>query len=181
MRIKKLFLLLSIIIFTSIPTIADEVIRAKNNAYIHNNKGLAYLEEKYYFGAIKEFEIAIALNPDSQASATYYANLGRTYETIGYYDLAKPYYEKAISLNPLYFDYYLKMAKNYQKLGIVNKKIKEFENKKYSPLNDVVIGLLYIQKGETQTGITILDDFINKEETLILSKGVKKYLQEITK
>ena len=73
------------------------------------------------------------------------------------------------------------MAKNYKKLGIVNKKIKEFENKKYSPLNDVVIGLLYIQKGETQTGITILDDFINKEETLILSKGVKKYLQEITK
>ena len=127
MRIKKLFLLLSIIIFTSIPTIADEVIRAKNNAYIHNNKGLAYLEEKYYFGAIKEFEIAIALNPDSQASATYYANLGRTYETIGYYDLAKPYYEKAISLNPLYFDYYLKMAKNYKKLGIVNKKIKEFD------------------------------------------------------
>lgn len=163
------------------PTFADEVIKAKNNAYIHNNKGLLYLEEKYYFGAIKEFEIAIALNPNSQASATYYTNLGKTYETIGYYDLAKPYYEKAVSLNPLYFDYYLKMVQNYKRLGLIDKKIKEFENKKNSPLNNVVIGLLYIQKGETQTGITILDDFVNNEEKLILTKGVKKYLQEITK
>ena len=73
------------------------------------------------------------------------------------------------------------MAQNYKKLGIVNQKIKEFRRKKYSPLNDVIIGLLYIQKGETTTGVTILDDFMNKEEKLILTKGVKKYLQEITK
>ena len=41
-----------------------------------------YLEEKYYFGAIKEFQIAIALLPNSQASAAYYTNLGKTYEKI---------------------------------------------------------------------------------------------------
>ena len=67
------------------------------------------------------------------------------------------------------------MVKNYKKLGIVNKKLKEFKQKKYTPLNDIVIGLLYIEKGETRTGITILDDFINKEEKLIVTKGVKKY------
>ena len=115
MHIKKIILLILIIGFSSLPIFAEEMnlIRAKNNAYIHNNKGLAYLEEKYYFGAIKEFEIAIALNPDSQASSTYYVNLGRTYETIGYYDLAKPYYEKAVSLSPLYFDFYLRMVQKY--------------------------------------------------------------------
>lgn len=181
MRIKKLLLALVLILFTATPMFADETIRAENNAYRHNNKGLIYLEEKYYFGAIKEFEIAIALNPNSQASATYYANLGSTYERIGYYDLARPYFEKAVSLHPLYFEYYLKLAQNYKKLGIVDKKLNDYKKKQYNPLNDVIIGLLYIQKGETTTGITILDDFVNNEEKLIISKGVKKYLQEITK
>ncbi len=181
MYIKRFIIALFLIFSTALPIFADEYINAKNNAYRHNNKGLLYLEDKYYYGAIKEFEIAIALNPNSQSSATYYSNLGRTYELIGYHELAKPYYEQAVSLNPLYFDYYLQMVKNYKKLGIVNQKIKEFKKKKYTPLNDVVIGLLYIQKGEKRTGITILDDFMNKEEKLILSKGVKKYLQEITK
>ena len=181
MYIKKFLILSIMLIFIAKPIFADETIRAENNAYRHNNKGLLYLDEKYYFGAIKEFEIAIALNPNSQASATYYANLGSTYEKIGYYDLARPYFEKAVSLHPLYFDYYLKLAQNYKKLGIVDKKINDYKKKSYNPLNDVIIGLLYIQKGETTTGITILDDFINKEEKLIISKGVKKYLQQITK
>ena len=181
MHIKKVILSLFLIVYSALPIFADEFINAKNNAYRHNNKGLIYLDEKYYFGAIKEFEIAIALNPNSQSSATYYSNLGKTYELIGCYDLAQPLFEKAVTLHPLYFDYYLQMVKNYKKLGIVNKKLKEFKQKKYTPLNDIVIGLLYIEKGETRTGITILDDFINKEEKLIVTKGVKKYLQEITK
>lgn len=181
MYLKKCILIITLLIYSAIPIFADETIRAQNNAYRHNNKGLLYLDEKYYFGAIKEFEIAIALNPNSQASATYYVNLASTYEKIGYYDLAKPYYEKAVSLCPLYFDYYLKLTNNYKKLGIVDKKIKEYQKKTYNPLNEVIIGLLYIQKGEKNTGVTILDDFINKEEKLIISKGVKNYLQEITK
>ena len=156
-------------------------IKAENNAYRHNNKGLMYLEDKYYFGAIKEFQMAIALLPNAQATATFYTNLGRTYEKIGYPDLAKNCYEKAININVLCFDYYLQLAKCYKTLGILDKKLEEFKNKTPSPLNNIMIGLLYIQNGQKTTGITILDDFCDKEKNLLITTGVKNYIKEITK
>ena len=156
-------------------------IKAENNAYRHNNKGLMYLEDKYYFGAIKEFQMAIDLLPNKQATATFYTNLGRTYEKIGYPSLAKDCYEKAVSINVLCFDYYLQLAKCYKTLGVVDKKLEEFQNKEYSPLNNVMIGLLYIQKDHKSTGITVLDDFCDKEPNLIITAGVRNYLKEITK
>lgn len=184
MRLKKLLI---IFLFFLIPQVgyckhnnASWDIKAENNAYRHNNKGLMYLEDKYYFGAIKEFQMAIDLLPNAQATATFYTNLGRTYEKIGYPDLAKNCYEKAVSINVLCFDYYLQLAKCYKALGVVDKKLEEFQNKTYSPLNNVMIGLLYIQKGEKSTGITILDDFCDKEQNLLITAGVKNYLKEIT-
>ena len=160
---------------------ADHEIKAQNNAYRHNNKGLVYLSEKYYYGAIKEFQIAIDLNPNTQASAVYYTNLGKTYEKIGYNDLARPCFEKAVSLNGLCFDYYLNLAKNYKNLGLLDEKIALYQSKKDSPLNEVILGLLYIEKGQKSTGITILDDFSNKEENLLITTGIKNYLKQITK
>lgn len=180
MLIKKFLISFFVLILIPLYANCDNVIRAERNATYHNNKGLMYLSEKYYFGAIKEFEIAINLNPNSQASATYYTNLGTTYEKIGYHDLAKPYFEKALSLNVLYFDYYLKVAENYKHLGIVEEKLAQCELKKDSPLNDILIGLLYIQNGQKSIGITILDDFCNKEPNLLVTKGVKNYLKKIT-
>ena len=53
-------------------------IDAEKNAYFHNNLGLNYIEDKYYYAAIQEFKIAISLVPDTQASAVYYNNLGDT-------------------------------------------------------------------------------------------------------
>ena len=178
MYLKKLFIIFCILI-SALPVLADETIKAQNNAYRHNNKGLAYLKENYYFGAIKEFQIAIDLVPDSQASASYYVNLGTTYEKIGYHTLAKPCFEKAVSINVLCFDYYLKLARNYKNLGIVDEKILEFQNKAHSPLNDVMIGLLYIQKGAVQTGITMLDDFCSKEPNLLITDGVQNYIKNL--
>ena len=181
MFIKKLFIFLIIILSFTQYSFAADNIKAQNNAYWHNNKGLIYLEEKYYFGAIKEFQIAIDLNPNSQASAVFYTNLGKTYEKIGYYELARSCFEKAVSLNILCFDYYLKMVENYKKLNIIDEKLTQYKNNKSSPLNEVVVGLLYIQKGETKTGITMLDEFCNKEPNLLITTGIKKYLEEITK
>lgn len=180
MFIKKTLISFLLIFLFPILSFADQEIKAQNNAYRHNNQGIIYLKEKYYFGAIKEFQIAIDLNPNSQAAAVYYVNLGTTYEKIGYYDLAKPCFEKAVSLNVLCFDYYLKLAQNYKKLSILDEKILYYQTKKDSPLNEVILGLLYIQNGQKSIGITILDDFCNKEENLLITKGVKNYLKEIT-
>ncbi len=181
MSIKKCIIcLLTIFLCQQASLAADHVIKAQNNAYRHNNRGIVYLSEKYYFGAIKEFQIAIDLNPNSQASAVYYTNLGKTYEEIGYNELARPCFEKAVSLNVLCFDYYLKLAENYKKLGILDEKIALYHSKKDSPLNNVLLGLLYIQKGQKSTGITILDDFCDKEKNLLITTGVKDYLKKIT-
>lgn len=180
MFIKNLIVFL-LLFFTSQYAFCDNLIKAQNNAYRHNNKGLIYLEEKYYFGAIKEFQIAIDLLPDKQASSVFYLNLGKTYEKIGYNDLARPCFEKAVSLNVLCFENYLKMAENYKKLGLVEQKLNEFKSDKSSPLNSIIVGLLYIQKGEVTTGITILDDFCDKEPNLIITSGIKNYLKELTK
>ena len=177
---KKIYLILLIIFFYTPLCFSYDTINSAKNAYRHNNKGLAYLEEKYYFGAIKEFQIAISLNPKSQASAAFYINLGTTYEKIGYNELAKDCFEKALALNPLYFDSYLKLAQNYKKSGIAAQKLTSYQNNKKLPLSDVMIGLLYIQTGQVTTGITVLDDFVNKEENLILSSGVKEYLKTLT-
>ena len=182
MHLKKLFITVLFIFMAAVPVnAADYTIKAQNNAYWHNNKGLLYLQDKYYYGVIKEFQIAIDLNPNSQASAVYYVNLGVTYEKIGYHNLARPCFEKAVSLNVLCFDYYLKLAENYKKLGIVENELLKLKNDKSSPLNEVLIGLLYIQKGEISTGITVLDDFCNKEPNLIITTGVRNYLNEIIK
>ncbi len=180
MHLKR-FLVSAMLLILSVPAGADETIKAENNAYIHNNKGLRYLKEDYYFGAIKEFEIAIDLLPESQASATYYVNLGTTYEKIGYPSLARKHFEKAVSLSPLCFEYYVKLCANYKKLGIVDEQISAFKNNPQSPLNDIVIGLLYIERGDVQTGITVLDDFCDKEPNLLITDGVKGYLKKITK
>ena len=180
MFIKKILILFAIAITFPIYAFCDETIKAQNNAYRHNNQGLMYLEEKYYFGAIKEFQIAIDLVPNSQASAVYYTNLGKTYEKIGYHNLATPCFEKALSLNVLYFDYYLQLAQNYKNIGVLDKKISLYHSKKDSPLNEVLLGLLYIQKGKKDIGITILDDFCHKEKNLLITKGIQNYLKKIT-
>lgn len=181
MSIKKIILTFLCIIVLGQMAYSDETIQAQKNAYRHNNKGLLYLQDKYYFGAIKEFEIAIDLLPNTQATASFYTNLGNTYEKIGHPDLAKPCFEKAVSLNVLCFDYYLRLAENYSKLGIVEQKIEEFQNKPFSPLNDIMIGLLLIQKGDVSIGITMLDIFCEKEPNLLITTGVKQYLEKITK
>ena len=81
---KKLFFIIIVLIFF-INNVAFATPRntfkidASKNAINHNNLGVNYLERKDYYSAIKEFEIAILINPDTQASATYYNNLGKTY------------------------------------------------------------------------------------------------------
>lgn len=181
MHLKK-FLLLAFIFFSYIlKAFSYAEIKAENNAYRHNNKGLIYLQENYYFGAIREFQIAINLMPNAQASAAYYVNLAMTYEKIGYPSLALPNYEKALSLYPLYFDYYKRASECYKKLNIVDKKLNEYLNKKYNPLNDIMIGLLYIQKGDIKIGVMILDEFCNKEKELLITQGVREYIDQIAK
>ena len=83
--IKKILSLLIIIFLTATNAFAVvsglyldtslNKIDAERNAHIHNNTGLMYMQEGFYYGAIKEFKLAIDLNPNTQATAVYYSNL----------------------------------------------------------------------------------------------------------
>ena len=82
-------------------------IDAGKDAFYHNNVGLNYLKDRIYYAAIQEFKIAISLNPETQASAVYYNNLGECYMKIGYPDLAQDCFERAVKLYSLNFQYFL--------------------------------------------------------------------------
>ena len=152
-------------------------IDAERNAFFHNNKGVNYLEEENYYSAIKEFEIAIRLNPNTQATAVYYSNLGRTYMKIGYPKMAQPCFERAIIQNPLSFDYYLALVSAYKSLGLLDVKLKEYKAKKNDPMREIMLGLIYIEKGQVSTGVTTLDEFCNREPNLLITKAIKQHMK----
>lgn len=178
-KIFKIIILFHVLFFLAGRALSVVEINSETNAYRHNNKGIIYLQEKYYFGAIREFETAIGILPDKQASAVFYTNLAETYDKIGYHRKAEPLYEKALSLNGLNASYYINLAESYKKSGTVDEKLKLYESKKNSPLNQIMTGLLYIQKGDISSGIIELDDFCDKEPNLLVTPGIRAYIKKI--
>lgn len=156
------------------------VIDATKNAYLHNNMGLRYMNERQYYAAIQEFKIAISLNPDTQATAVYYNNIGDAYMAIGYPDMARQPYEDAVKQYSLNLQYYQDLAKCYKALGLTNSKIKEY-SKDGNALNKVMLGLLYIESGDLKRGVIILDEFTMTEPHLLITGAVKQYIKETIK
>lgn len=153
-------------------------IDAEKDAFLHNNKGVNYLKDRVYYAAIQEFKIAISLSTNTQATAIFYNNLGETYNYIGYPDMARDCFEKAINLYGLNFKYYLNLVEAYKNLGIIKTKIKEFSNSK-NPYERIQLGLLYISSGETRKGVIILDEFTMSEPDLLITPAIKQYLKEV--
>ena len=156
------------------------VIDAVKNSNIHNNLGLMYMNEHYYYAAIEEFKIAISLNPDSQASAVYYNNLGECFMTIGYPELATDCFERALKIYSLNLKYYINLAKNIIALNQTESKLKQF-NDFSNPYNRIMTGVLYVENGNLQQGITILDNFTIAEPKLIITPAIKSYIKESLK
>ena len=158
-------------------TLDTFVIDATKNAYFHNNLGLNYLKEHCYYAAIQEFKIAISLNPNTQATAVYYSNIGDAYMAIGYPDMALQPYEDAIKQYSLNLKYYQNLAKCYKELNKIPEKIQEYSNPE-NPLNKVMLGILYIESGDLKRGTIILDEFVNTEPDLLITPAVRQYIKE---
>ncbi len=153
------------------------VIDASKNAFLHNNMGLRYMNEHCYYAAIQEFKIAISLSTNTQATAVYYNNIGNAYMEIGYPDMARQPFEDAIKQFSLNFKYYQDLVKCYIALGLVNEKIREYSGSS-NVLNKVMLGLLYIENGDSKRGIIILDEFVMTEPDLLITPAVKQYIKE---
>ena len=180
-KLTALFTLLILVASTSGYVKADTyVIDAKKNAVIHNNLGLIKLQDKNYLGAIQEFQLAIALNPNTQATAVYYNNLGETYMKVGYYSDAQRCFENSITQYNLNFLYYQNLINSFKAQNTVKSKIKFYEAKgEKNPLAMVILGLLYVANGDIRRGIIKLDEFCMREPDLLITDAVRSYIKTI--
>ena len=181
---KKLLIILIIMLFqipascapkTSVTYVIDPV----KNAYYHNNLGVMYVEEKSYYAAIQEFKMAISLNPSTQATAVYFNNLGKVYMEIGYPNLALDCFQNALTQYNLNLEFYENLAKCYKALNMDNAKLKGYQQKLETPLDKIMLGLLYEQSGNKKKAITVLDEFTNSEPDLLITPSVKNYIQKL--
>ena len=155
-------------------------IDAITNASRHNTLGTEYMRVRCYYAAIQEFKIAISLNSNTQASSVYYNNLGEVYMKLGFPAEAQDCFERALKLYGLNFLYYQNLASCYKQMKQQQRMIPKYKASK-NPLDKVMLGLLYVETGQTRMGIMTLDDFCMSEPDLILTHGVRNYLRDLTK
>lgn len=156
------------------------VIDAVKNSNNHNNLGIMYMSERSYYAAIQEFKIAISLNPESQATAVYYTNLGDCYMKIEHPELALDCYERALTLYNLNLNYYINLAKCLIANKLLEQKLEQFADFT-NPYNQLMSGVLYVESGNYQRGITVLDNFTISEPDLIITPAVKSYIRSSVK
>ncbi len=194
---KKIFLILVFFLFC-LPVSADlnEVsitppVDAAKNANWHNRKGANYFREQDYFAALKEFKMAIALNPNSQSTAVYYNNLGKVYLVFGEIQrgrnltradadftlMAQTCFERAIQLDCMKFEYYKNLVRAYEILGVTASK-RDFllRNLNANPFNAIIVGIIYAKEGKIAPAKGILQNFVIKNPDLIITSDVKKFL-----
>ena len=99
---------------------------------------------------------------------------------IGYPDMARVCFEDALLLYGLNFKYYQNLANCYEKLGIVNTKIKQYQSSS-SLYDKIMLGLLYIQTGQKRKGVNTLDEICLTEPDILITPAIMQYLKEVTK
>jgi len=194
----KIFLAILFFLVSITPSMADltEVsitppVDAQKNANWHNKRGTNYFREQDYFAALKEFKLAIALNPNSQSTAVYYNNLGKVYLVFGeiqrgrnltradadFSKMAESCFEKAIQLDCMKFEYYKNLVRCYELLGISAQR-RDFllKNLGVNPFNAIIIGIIYAKEGKIIPARGILEQFAVQNPDLIITNDVKKFL-----
>lgn len=154
-------------------------INAQRNAVDHNNIGIIYMRDRMYAPAIKEFQMAILLDPDTQASSVYYSNLANCYMRIGYPALAQEMLEKAIKYHPMQFTYYEDLTVALKRQDLLDLKLKYYEkDAQKNPLSKIMTGLILVEQGKNDEGMAKLYEFVFGEPDLIITSGVKQYIKK---
>ncbi|MGE0199624.1 MAG: tetratricopeptide repeat protein [Candidatus Melainabacteria bacterium] len=118
-RLQTMFLGLCLLANLALPVARaqNDVYDLRDNAFSHNNTGLAYLHKKDYPDAIAEFRAAILLNPQSAMTAAIYNNLGLAYRGHHMQTLAMACFQHAIRLQPNYAHYYQNLVDSWTEQG----------------------------------------------------------------
>ena len=145
-------------------------IKAEKDAYVHNNIGLNYLQDRIYYAAIQEFKIAIQLSPNTQTTAIFKNNLGETYMYIGYPEMARVCFEDAVHQYGLNLKYYMNLAQCYETLDILKTKIDEL-SKSENTYDQIMLGILYTKTGDERKGIIKLDEICQALPSVFYSRA----------
>lgn len=178
--------------FNILPANCDLItpVDAQKNAQMHNNRGTLYMKERDYLAAIKEFKIAIAVNPRKQSTATYYNNLGCAYMEIAkiqgthnvskkngdFAQYAQMSFESAITQDCMNLSYYQNLVDSFYLQGTLSKNLAKYKKSK-KPFDKIIVGLIYEKLGKKSTARTLFDDFITENPDLIISKNLRLYIR----
>ncbi len=192
---KKFVIVSFLVMLLNAPSYGDvHIIDAQRNAQLHNNLGVGYLKEGDYFAAIKEFKIAIALNPSKQTTAVYFNNLGRTYMELSkiqkqhnlstqngdFAAWAEISFDTAIEQDCMNLTYYKNLVQSYKAQGKLNQKLKEYKAKTdKNPLSQIVTVLIYQAQNKKRNAQIALDEFITKYPDLLITPSLKVYAKEL--
>ena len=159
-------------------------IDATRNAKEHNNQGIIYMREGDYYAAIKEFKIAIGINPNVQSTSVYYNNLGQAYMKI--YQInknkllpiwAQSCFEQALIGDCLNLTYYKNLVNAYEARGNLSSRASyHLSQKEENPYNAIIVGLIYLKQNKIGAAVTILDDFCSQNPDLVITSDIKRLL-----
>jgi len=161
------------------------VIDPTKNAIWHNEKGMSFLDLKYYGAAIREFQIAILLNPESEASSAFYNNLGMTYYKIDDYNSAEKNFQRAFELKPFYLEYYKNFINTYKKRNLLGILTVKNTNALITDEKDIqallMLGLIHQDLGNIELAAGYLRKFVRLAPNLSVSKQLKPAIKELEK
>jgi tetratricopeptide (TPR) repeat protein len=161
------------------------VIDPVKNANWHNDWGLYFMSLGYYDAAINEFRLAITLNHSTEASSTFYNNLGLTYFKLGDYKNAEKSFESAIKFRSNYLEYYESLAKTYKAKNTVKSMVSKYENSfrkdNYDSRSCLMLGLLNKNYGNIDLADRYLREFLRLEPDLEITRQVEVILKDLGK
>lgn len=155
------------------------VIDASKNAKDHSNKGNIYFDEGKYIAALKEYEIAYNLAPNSQIAGVYLYNISRCYFVLNNYVLAKNAIEGAIKKDCINMTYYHMLADCAIKLGIAQQEIEKCKKDDENPYNRIIIGLIYLKTNKKFQAKAVFDEFVCQNPDMIITQDVRALLNNI--
>lgn len=157
----------------------ENQIDAKKNARLHNNMGNIYFDEKKYFSALAEYQIAFNLDNESQSSGVYLYNIARTMMILKDYSGAKRAIEGAIFKDCMNITYYTTLVDCLIKLNIEEKEITKYINDNKNPYNRIIVGLIYLKTNKIMQARATFDDFLIQYPDMQISDDIRAILNNI--
>ena len=187
----KFFLILLTCLLISAPAFCAKSlvtpVDAQRAAQSHNNKGVDFYNDKDYMAAIKEFKIALGINPNNQTSAVYHNNLGRTYLALArlgaqgapFAYWAQVSFESAIAQDCMNLGFYKNLVDSFALQGNMGERLTYYsKDTSKNPFSSIVVALIYERQGNRQAAAALLSDFVKTFPDLIITNDIKKHLRE---